>query len=89
MIDQRTRTNLGSKKSQEQKSNNVLKLKELEKCKFVYVRMLELFDVELLGLPWEGGPQGGGSSDWGGGTKGTTNWLGTAFKPMGARARLW
>ena len=46
------------------------------------------FWLELLGLPWEGGPQGGVRLTGGGGTKGTTNRLQSAFKPIGARARV-
>ena len=51
---------------------------------------MELFLVGVIRSALGGGSPGGGSSHWGGGgTKGTTNWLGTAFKPMGARARVW
>ena len=62
-----------------------------ELCNLVYLRnhRIRCFAyLELLRLRG-GGVPGGVSSDWGGGTKGTTNWLGTAFKPMGARARSW
>ncbi len=47
---------------------------------------MELLLVGVIRPASGGGSPGGFRLTGGGGTKGTTNRLGTAFKPMGARA---